>query len=411
MKAKSRHNPLNTKLTYLLVVISFFGCKSTPDTEQAKVNKILPALMELTGIKHPDTVKVELLKVSELKQFFKNSVDVDYPNDELTKCGECFSEIGLLPRDYDFKSELLRLAGEASAAIYDARAKTIKMVSDLSVQDRGKLSDEMIIVHEATHALEDGIIDINKQSENGLKNIDYDYTFRALSEGVASVVMFSYKDKLPLSELHNVKKFWERGAIGPSFRYNAFRDRYLYEYWGRPYLDGCDFVEAWLKANPYKKLIDLFKDMPSTSEQILHFDKYVTRDEPTQINLSKVRAILPKNWKMYYSNTLGEFELLTLFESYHETIYGADSLAAGWDGCKFEGYKDKNNNLILLGSSAWDTEKDAQEFCTGFKTVLKMIRITQDFNVEQHQNRVDFVIGLADKVLAVKIMSVLQKPS
>jgi hypothetical protein len=402
---------LNIKLTYLLAILLFFGCKSAQDTEQEKVNKILPVIIELTGIKHPDPVKVELLSRAELKKYLENLIEVYLPNEELTKRGECFSEIGLLPKGYNLKSELVSLVGDGAAALYDEHTKTIKIVSDLFAWEKEKASEGMIIAHEAAHALEDGIIDLNLQTEKGLKNIDYEYTFRAINEGVANAVMFSYRDNVPLSELNDIKNLWYRGSAAPNPANDIYYRRYVNDYWSRPYKDGCDFVEAWLKANPHKKLIDLLKDMPSTSEQILHFDKYAQRDEPTDINLSKVGDILPKNWKLYYSNTLGEFELLILFGSYPETRYDGDSLAAGWDGCKFEAYKDEDNNLILFGSSAWDTEKDAQEFCAGFNQVLNIARTARDFTVQQHQMRVDFVIGLVDKAVVGKIMKILHSPS
>jgi hypothetical protein len=399
---------LNTKLTYLLVILSFIGCNSSQDTEQAKINKILPAIIELTGIQHSDSVKMEWLTKAELKKFLENSFDLEYPNEDLTKRGNCFSEIGLLPKGYNLRNGILNLTSE-SAAIYDQNTKALKIVSDLSREQKEKLNYETIIAHEITHALIDGVVDLNSQWKKGLKNIDYEYTFRAINEGVAGVVMFSYKDDLPLDKMHNVKKFWDRSLVGPSFRNCIYTDRYVNEYWLRPYVNGCDFVEAWLKANPHKKLIDLLKNMPSTSEQILHFDKYAQRDEPTEIDISKVKDVLSKVWELYYSNTLGEFDLLKLFENFYETKYDADTIAVGWDGCRFEAYKDKDERLILFGSSVWDTGKDAQEFCTGFKTVLKIFRNQGDFTVEQHDKRVDFVIGLIDKVMVGKIMSVLNK--
>lgn len=352
---------------------------------------------------------MEWLTKVELKKFLENSIDIEYPNEDLAKRGNCFSEIGLLPKGYNLRNGILNLTGE-SAAIYDQNTKALKIVSDLSCEQKEKLNYETIIAHEITHALIDGVVDLNLQWKKGLKNIDYEYTFRAINEGVASVVMFSYKDDLPLSKLNNVKKFWDRSLVGPSYRNYIYYGRYVNEYWSRPYVDGCDFIEAWLKANPHKKLVDLLKDMPSTSEQVLHFDKYVERDEPTEIDIAKVIDILPKDWELYYSNTLGEFDLLKLFENHYETQSNATEFATGWDGCKFEAYKDKDNNLILVGASVWDTEKDAQEFCTAFQTVLKSFRTEGDFRVEQHQHRVDFVIGLVDKVLAVKIMSVLNHP-
>jgi hypothetical protein len=100
-----------------------------------------------------------------------------------------------------------------------------------------------------------------------------------------------------------------------------------------------------------------------------------------------------------------------LFENYYETQSKGKDYAAGWDGCKFEAYKDKDNNLILLGSSVWDSEKDAQEFCTGFQTVLNIARASRDFTVKQYQKKVDFVIGLRDKVITGKIRDRFHAPS
>jgi hypothetical protein len=388
----------------ILIMAFLCCCRHVQKTDRDKalkefrkqVDETLPAVVSLTGIQMSDPVKIEMLTRGELGKFFENTMEIEYPNGELRKRGQCFAEIGLLPQGYDLSAGFVKLLKEQAGAIYDQHSKTLKGVSDLPTEQKRAVNDRMIISHELVHALQDRIIDIKKQSDAGLRNIDYEYAVRALLEGMASSVQLAYGQNLPYNKLPDVQSFWRSNLARATGGTLAQSPQYLTEYLISPYAEGGAFVQAWQKANSGKTLKDLLGKIPASSEQVLHFKKYVEADEPTDIDLKHVHKILPKDWKLLYANILGEFDLLILFKMYKGTQNNAVELSTGWDGCRFEAYERKNGDRILFGSSIWDSEKDANEFSNGFNTVLKESRTRGDYEVVQKKTMVNFVTGSSD---------------
>jgi hypothetical protein len=374
---------------------------------QNQVDGMLPSIASLTGIQGREPIKVNLFTRAELGEFFEKTLDVEYPNEDLKKRGRCFALIGLLPQGYDLENGFMTLLKKQAGAVYDPRSKRLIGTSDLPPEQRRSINDKMILSHELTHALQDRVIDIPQQSEIALKNIDYEYALRAVLEGMASSVMIAYAQNLSYNKLPDLQMFWRSQLSQASDGTLSGSPPYVTEYLMSPYAEGGAFIQAWQKGNPEKTLNGLLKRIPESSEQVLHFEKYAKRDGPTDISLQDVHKILLERWTLYYANTLGEFDLRQLFQIHRETQLNATALAAGWDGCKFEAYEDRDGDLILVGSSVWDSENDAEEFCDGFSAVLGKVYPDRTYEVVQNNAYVNFVIGSADRTLRARILKLL----
>ena len=184
--------------------------------------------------------------------------------------------------------------------------------------------------------------------------------------------------------------------------------RYLRETLISPYAEGGAFAQAWLRANPGLKLGGLLERMPVSSEQVLHFEKYLNWDAPTSIDLSAAGNVVPTGWSPFFANTLGEFDLLLLFQTCEGTSGSAGDMASGWDGFRFEAYVDSTQEILLVGSSVWDSDEDAAEFCDGFSRVLGSIHDPREFSVVRNGPCVSFVIGRVDDRARARILEVLQ---
>ena len=397
----------------LLALLPSCGTGPRTDTHAAlndfrkQVDEALPAVEALMGVHRDGPVKVGMMTKAALGEFFEKSLEAEYPDGALRKRAQCFAEIGLLPRGYDLAGGLLELLEEEAGAVYDPAGRALIGISDLPRERKRAVNDRMILAHELAHALQDKLIDIQRQSRLGLENIDYEYSLRAVMEGMASGVMLAYALKLPMNRLPDVHSFWRENLARASGGALSRSPRYLAEYLLSPYAEGGAFVQSWLRANPGKPLEELLRRLPPSSEQVLHFEKYAEGDVPEEIDLLGPGKILPGDWELIYANTLGEFDLLQLFRTHAETEAGAAGMAAGWDGCRFEEYRNGSGALILFGSSAWDREEDAREFSGGFRTVLEGFRTGDDFTVVQDGLRVNFVIGSSDRSMRTVILEAL----
>ncbi len=374
---------------------------------QNQVDTMLPEVASLTGVLKHEPVAAELLTKEELGTFLEKNMKIEYADAELKKRGRCFAAIGLLPEGYDLEQGFMTLLKQQAGAVYDLRSKILIGVSDLPSEQRRSVNDKMILSHELTHALQDRVMDIARESGIALKNIDYEYALRAVLEGMASSVMIAYAQNLPYNKLPDLQRFWRSqlsqvpgGRLGGS-------PRYLTEYLMSPYAEGGAFVQSWQRKNPDRMLSDLLQKIPASSEQVLHFEKYAEGDTPAAIDLSRAHKILPAHWKLSYANILGEFDLLVLFQVHEETQRNAAALAAGWGGCAFEAYEIEDGALVLLGASVWDAEKDAEEFCEGFSTVLEQSRPADDYEVVRRGTHAGFVIGSSNSALRTEILRVL----
>jgi hypothetical protein len=347
----------------------------------------------------------------ELREYIVWSTEMGYPGDELYRRGRCLAMIGLVPEDYDLESGMVDLVGEQAAGLYDPYGKAFNGILGLSPRLRTPQYQNLIASHELTHALQDCMIDILAHAKVALADIDYEYGLRSVLEGIATVVMLAYSQNLAVDDTPDARSFmrasFEHSSRDPGMNATARTPEYLRELLISPYAEGGAFVQAWHRANPDLKLADLMRNIPATSEQVLHPEKYMEPDLPAVIDLGAVEGELPEGWESFYSNTLGEFDLLTLFSLHSGTAAEAAGMAAGWDGLRFRAFQNPDEYLVLVGSSVWDSELDAEEFHAGFSAVLRNIGEPEDFTVVRDGRCVDFIIGSLDDHIADSLLTAL----
>jgi hypothetical protein len=275
----------------------------------------------------------------------------------------------------------------------------MKGIADLPAMLKTTQMQRMIISHELTHALQDRVVDLSALYLDALADLDREYVVRVVVEGMASNVMLPYMNGQELGDGPDAESFMRSafdmkygnaggGALGraPLF----VRESLL-----SPYAEGAGFVQEWFEKHPESKLKDLLLDMPTTSEQVMHYDKFEEGDVATPIAPSLIASLVPETWDIYYANTLGEFDLLMLFKSHEVTEPHAGELSAGWDGCRWRAYQDETGELVIVGLSVWDTSEDARDFESGLARVLEGIRDDGRYETARSGARVSFVIGRA----------------
>lgn len=394
---------LSLALAAALSCISFAGQASAVDREaelaafMEYVDEALPIVAQMTGIEANDPVPTVMLMRSEVRDYLIETLELEYPEGELTRRSECFCALGLVPEGYDLEGGIIEMLSEGAGAFYDPRVDDMKGIADLHPMLKSPQMQRMIVSHELTHALQDRVIDLYKLYTEALADLDRDYALRAVVEGMASNVMLPYMNGQDLGDGPDVQAYMRAGfdmkygsgsggAMGDAPMY--VRESFL-----SPYAEGGGFVQAWISKYPDRTLRDLLLDMPPTSEQVMHFEKFEEGDEATPIDPARFDGVVPAGWETYYANTLGEFDLLMLFKSHPVTEAYADELAAGWDGCRWRAYHNDTGELVIVGLSVWDSAEDARDFASGFEHVLERIRDAGDFEIARGETTVAFTIG------------------
>jgi hypothetical protein len=103
-----------------------------------------------------------------------------------------------------------------------------------------------------------------------------------------------------------------------------------------------------------------YADPPQSTEQILHPEKYLSRDEPQILALPPLSDTLGTGWHLVEAETLGEFQT-NLYLAQQVDQATADLASQGWDGDQYALYV-KDDATLLAFATVWDTLADREEF-------------------------------------------------
>lgn len=134
-----------------------------------------------------------------------------------------------------------------------------------------------------------------------------------------------------------------------------------------PYRYGSEFVNANYTSRGVGAIAELYSNPPTTTEQILHPEKYLEGESATPLDQINLSSTLP-NWELTYQGGLGEWKTY-LFLAYPKdpSLRTEENLARaateGWGNDNFQIFnKTDGKALIVFGHWVWDTELDAEQF-------------------------------------------------
>ena len=265
-------------------------------------------------------------------------------------------------RNLDLYNLQLNLLTEQVLGYYD------DTVGDLYVLNTGgQLSAlaQYTLSHEFVHALQDQNYDLSALMPENSTNSDSDLAASSLVEGDASLTSTNWAvanlSRSALMELAN-------GAGSSSTVLNS-APAYVQQSLLFPYEAGMNFVTALMNQGGYAAVNAALADPPTSTEQILHPEKYLAaqRDQPIAVAAPDLSAALGPGWEQRDQDTLGEFDLRVLLEQNGAT--NAAQAAAGWGGSRYTYYENGSDGVVAL-TTAWDTPADADEFEAALRATL-----------------------------------------
>lgn len=344
-----------------------------PPLEQlvpAATAHISKALSRVRKLPFTETVGFKILDRAAVQTHVRDFMQRDYPEAKLRSIATAQAAWGFLPPKYDLQAAHLALFDGGVAAFYDARAKLIIVPAGT---DRGALHG--VLVHELAHGLQDQHIALDDLVRPDRNDDDQSWAHAAIIEGEAEclrVRLERWGRRVDASELEQTgrgnRERLEALAAGANSALSSaplvLRENLIF-----PYDEGTRFVAAaWRRSGP-TALDAIYKDLPASTEQIIHPEKYFEqRDEPTPIGPIQLRSALGSGWKRVEQNVLGEYLLRTLFRGLMPR-QKADAAAEGWDGLRYAVYAGPGGELCLAFRSVWDSEADAREFAAAMKVV------------------------------------------
>ncbi len=311
----------------------------------------------------PDIDDVVLTR-DELVQRLPGMITEDLDPAELEGATRALVALGLLPEGSDLLDLTLRLLGEQVAGFYDPKTDEMIVVAD------GDFSAEAYYYsHEVVHALQDAHLDPDDLMEEITSdNDDESLAMAALYEGDAVVASTFYLEKHPELALDLLREA-QTDSTELDSAPAAMVVTLVF-----PYISGQPFVEHLYQDGGWDAVDAAYLDMPASTEQILHPEKYLDRDNPVTLTLPNPSEAMADGWSEIDQNTLGELQIALLLANLppgsgfngvtgqYDIPDPARNAAAGWDGDRYALWASADGQEALVWRTAWDTEQDARSF-------------------------------------------------
>ncbi|MHB1096723.1 MAG: hypothetical protein ACYC3F_11190 [Gemmatimonadaceae bacterium] len=317
------------------------------------VGKYVPQVEKATGLTFKTPPNVEQRSTDEVRAFLEKEFNENLPALELEGASRAYKLLGFLPDTMDLRRFMLRLLSEQVIGYYDPATKVLYVVNDTSA-GRAALV-EVTIAHELVHALQDQYVSLDSIQKQRDDN-DRLTAAQAVMEGQATYEQMSTMlggdlgARMPGGWDRVREMIRENQTAMPVF---ASAPMLLQESLLFPYLSGAEFMHRFKSAKTGRPP---WEPLPASTEQVMHFDKYVAGERPVRVELP---PLLSGN--KVYENDLGEFETrLFLFQALQDLGTSARS-AEGWGGDRYV-VADLPGGAGLVWVTVWDTPIDAGEF-------------------------------------------------
>ena len=333
------------------------------------VQTIVKQMSEIRELPLKHAVASEVSTRDQIVGYVKSRIQEEEKADQLAGQELALKRLGLIPEKLDMMSFTLQLYGEQVAGYYDPFKAKFFIASWMNAQMQAP-----IMAHELTHALQDQSFNLKPFLTPIADNSDATMARQAVVEGDASVAMFAWIGRQSGVDMSTqpIGAMLRQSMKNPQFPVFAQAPEYLQESLAFPYASGSDFIVRTRAAGGWKAVDALYADLPKSTEQILHPEKYKgpAKDDPTPIALAGLKL---DGFKEVHTDVLGEAILKVMMDGYFDETDAAN-IAAGWDGDRYRAFQKVGvkgvRGTMIVQRSTWDTAKDAGEYADAWRRLL-----------------------------------------
>ncbi len=373
---------------------------------------IAAEVAELRELKPKEPFTAERMDQEALDAYLAEVYD-DEAREEIEADDLLLTLLGALDSRVDLFAMQKSLQSEQIVGFYDDKDQVFYVVTG---KNPG-LSGRTTAAHEYVHVLQDQHFGI-AAARDKIKTGDAAAAYRALVEGDADLVTAMYMDQLPAIAMLQTSE----ASLAGSDAGELARAPGLIRDWVKfPYQSGFDFVWGAYEQGGWDAVNELYKNPPTSTEQVLHPERYRAGDEPVAMALPDLAKTLGGEWRVIDENNQGELGWrLILTELIGPTA--AERAAEGWGGDRYVLLRNEAANCRLescaaaLLTTTWDTLKDAEEFWTtlrialenraGFDEVvpdLAEIGLTRHFRGEEASQEVHWIVQVNGQAVTIAI--------
>jgi hypothetical protein len=300
------------------------GSLASKDSRQ--VAKTLAIVSEMRGIPATKPVPGVKLERDALVARVKDKALREYPPEALRREGLLLQIVGFAPPTFDYLGEMMKLLEAQLEGFYEPKNGTMYLAADLHGPQA-----QATLAHELVHALQDQRWDLKKRSDYKPGRGDEAMALACLAEGDATSLMLDFlmkPDKSALDIPDDALR--ELMASGMNMGDIQSVPHILRSTLIAPYMEGLGFVHTLRRKGDWKAVNAAWDRPPTTTEQILHVDKWEANEGPLPVP-APTAATLGEGWKKDDEDTFGELGFALSFAEWID-VEEARKAAAGWGG-------------------------------------------------------------------------------
>ncbi|MEN8040902.1 MAG: hypothetical protein ABFR95_05305 [Actinomycetota bacterium] len=322
---------------------------------RAEIGVLMLDVEESRGLPFLEIPTVTILDSTDFSARVRTTMEEDLDPVEVAGDQAMFELLGMLDGSTDLYQLLIDLYTEQVAGFYDPDAD--ELVVPVSLDGITPLQ-EITIAHELVHALTDQHFDFNDVYEDRTDNGTGDDAsgVLALVEGDATYQQFLYLESM--SPADAAKAVLESLSIDQTTLLRA--PTWIQQDLTFPYEYGLLFTQFLVQEGGLKGVDEAYLDLPVSSEQVLHPEKFMRSEQPS--DLAPLTVTLP-GWDLFDERSLGEWGIrMVLLDSLQPGRL--TQAAAGWGNDRYRVFLNGDDTAF-----AWvyegETIEDAEDLTNG----------------------------------------------
>jgi hypothetical protein len=299
--------------------------------EARLVARMLDQVQSARGLEAKKPVPSVLLDRAALISRVRTHVSHELPPDAIRNEGLALQLLGFVPTQFDYESAEYQLLQDQLAGYYEPADGTMYMASDLGDEEA-----TATLAHELVHALQDQTWNLEERSRYRPGDSDRAEALSALAEGDATSAMF---------DVMIARSAPSSGKTAADLPDGVFQDqirRAMEQSQGpgaphvmrtslaAPYIYGTLFVHALRRRGGWEAVNRAWDDPPSTTEQIIHVDKWLQHEMPLPTDAPTYGSLGP-GWTVADEDSEGELGACIAFEEWMGRKKAAET-SVGWGG-------------------------------------------------------------------------------
>ena len=309
-------------------VVSLAAVPVSDDAARAEVERLAPQLAAVRKLPFHAQLPVRAASREAMRADVTAALSANVASSNIALEEQILKRLGLIPTTADYTRLLAEATFSSPVPYYDPGTKRLLVPASEPLEGQ-----RLLLAHEIAHALADRRFGIDRfvRLDRGGKPLDGDAQRARLAvvEGDATVAALELHDRR--SSLQGVY-----GATALADRLRAAiplrgMPAWLVELARFSHVDGFSFIARIRAQRPWSAVDAVWLDPPTSSEQVLHPEKYDVCEEPVRVDDELLPAALPGFTRRAGGAVLGEL-LARAWLSQSLPAETAARAAAGWGG-------------------------------------------------------------------------------